>query len=162
MRRLIIASTLLVAACGVQPTEIVSAGDPAVARRYVPPTTIYFIRDGRLAPVQRRALPGAPEVALDQLFKGPTKQEQGGGLRTYIPADAIVVPPSNDPKPPAAPSRITVSTGYATFFIYLPRRRPPRQALAQIVCTGAAQPGIHTVTLVIGAKRMNRTCAFYS
>lgn len=163
MRRLIIACVLSAAACGVQPTGMISAGDPVVARRYVPPTTVYFMRGGRLAPVQRRSLPGAPEVALDQLFMGPTRQERDGGLRTYIPAGAIVAPPPNaTTAPTAAPARITVFTRFDTFFVALPRRKPPRQALAQLVCTGEAQPGIHKVTLLIGAKRMNRTCASYS
>jgi spore germination protein GerM len=162
MRHLIAAAALLAtAACGVQPTSIVSAGGPAVARRYVPPTTVYFLRDGRLTPVQRRSLPGAPEVALGQLFQGPTRLERVGGLRTYIPPGAIVVPLSNDTVP-TNPPKITVSTGYGTFFVSLPRRMTPPRALAQIVCTGGAQPGIHTVTLVIGTKRRNRTCASYS
>jgi spore germination protein GerM len=50
--------------------------------------TVYFLKDGRVAPVQRSVV-SSPQVAgaaLTELLRGPSAEEQGQGLETAIPA----------------------------------------------------------------------------
>ena len=51
-------------------------------------TTVYFLRDGKIAPV-RREIPATPDperAALVKLLEGPTDDEAAGGLVNAIPA----------------------------------------------------------------------------
>jgi hypothetical protein len=50
--------------------------------------TVYFLKDGKVAPVQRSVV-SSPQVAgaaLTELLRGPSAEEQGQGLETAIPA----------------------------------------------------------------------------
>jgi hypothetical protein len=130
---------LLVAACGVRPTGVLGAGDPALARQAVPQTTVYLARKGQLVPVRRVALPGAPQAALTALWQqGPEVPEAAQGLTNPM-ADLreldVVFDRSNMP------------SGILTVF-FLPGRPVPDLLRAQIVCSGAAQPGVRFVRLI--------------
>jgi hypothetical protein len=61
-------------------TATTNASQPKLAIR------VYFVRDGRVAPV-RRLVPSTPAVgqsALDELSRGPTTDERAAGLSTAI------------------------------------------------------------------------------
>jgi hypothetical protein len=83
------AATLIVglsAGCGVQPTGVVDAGEPA--KGIVPGTTVYFVFRGQLAPVRRPELrPDNPKATLQSLFDGPTAEEESKGAATELPRD---------------------------------------------------------------------------
>jgi hypothetical protein len=102
VRRLFLVALVLVAAgCG----KSSSNGGPGTTTSAVPPPTtpttatattnapqpklairVYFVRDGRVAPV-RRLVPSTPAVgqsALDELSRGPTTDERADGLSTAI------------------------------------------------------------------------------
>lgn len=73
--------TLLVATgCGVRPTGVISAGDPAVAQQAVPQTTIYMVRQNKLAPLRVVSVPGAPQVAVEALWDRQTQVAADQGL----------------------------------------------------------------------------------
>ncbi len=94
---------MLIAGCGNSstsgPTTATTAPGPAPGPSTVTGTTpaapttkiairIYFVRDGRVAPV-RRLVPAGPAVgqaALDALAGGPSGDERAGGLSTAIGA----------------------------------------------------------------------------
>lgn len=62
------------------PTSSTTAPEPRLAIR------VYFVRDGRVAPV-RRIVPNTPAVgqaALEELHAGPTADERAAGLSTAI------------------------------------------------------------------------------
>jgi Immunoglobulin-like domain of bacterial spore germination/Sporulation and spore germination len=62
------------------PTSSTTAPEPRLAIR------VYFVRDGRVAPV-RRLVPNTPAVgqaALEELHSGPTADERAAGLSTAI------------------------------------------------------------------------------
>jgi hypothetical protein len=102
MRRLFpIALVVLAAGCGhskggpaVAPATTTSATPPPTASTTsTKPTTeariairVYFVRDGRVAPVRRLvpSTPGVGQAALDALEAGPTAAERADGLSTAI------------------------------------------------------------------------------
>lgn len=54
--------------------------------------TVYFVRDGKIAPAHRR-IPPTPAVAraaVDALSRGPTPAERAAGLETAVAANTIV------------------------------------------------------------------------
>jgi spore germination protein GerM len=93
MRRsaLLAATALLLAGCGA---EEVTGSDRPAETASAPRTTIYFLVDGRTAPLGvRRELtlrPGVPRarLALEALLAGPSAAERVDGLSTAIPAGA--------------------------------------------------------------------------
>ncbi|MEV0407674.1 hypothetical protein [Actinoallomurus sp. NPDC050550] len=125
---------VLVTACGVRPTGVIGAGEPAVAQQAVPQTTVYLARSERLVPVRRVAFPGAPQAALYDLWsRGATSTEFAGGMRN--PADDISL------------LDITFHQGLLVVDYY--RDAPlSRLVKAQIVCSGTAQPAVRRVQLV--------------
>jgi hypothetical protein len=142
---LFLTGCLFPAGCGIRPTGVVPAGDPAVARNYVPPTTVYFVQNGRLSPVQRPTQPGAPQVALYQLAAGPTRAERDRGLTTTLRDRYRFV---------VARDQVYVSGALIRTVDVKPIEA------AQIVCTATAQPGIHTVVFLSGAfSGKELTCA---
>jgi hypothetical protein len=125
---------VLVTACGVRPTGVIGAGDPAVAQQAVPQTTVYLARNGRLVPVRRVAFPGAPQAALYDLWsRGATSTEVAAGMSNPLENITLL--------------DIRVSRGSLVVDYYRDAMLP-RLARAQIVCSGTAQPDIRHVELV--------------
>ncbi|MEV5746446.1 hypothetical protein AB0L00_01385 [Actinoallomurus sp. NPDC052308] len=120
-------------ACGVRPTGVIGAGEPAVAQQAVPQTTVYLVRGGALVPVRRVAFPGAPQAALYDLWQsGPTGNELAAGM--WSPLANLVV------------HAIRVRDGILT--VEYERDQPvTRLLMAQVVCSGTAQPDIRRVRM---------------
>jgi hypothetical protein len=128
-----VAALLVTTCCGVRPTGVISAGDPAVARLAGPQATIYLVRQDRLAPVRLTAVPGAPQAAVQALWDRQIELQVSQGLLN--PAGLL---PRAD---------VTFETG--TLFIYYRDATPAsRLTMAQLICSGAAQPGVQEVRLV--------------
>jgi hypothetical protein len=124
---------LAAAGCGVRPTGVISAGDPAVARQAVPQTTIYMVRQNKLAPLRVVSVPGAPQVAVEALWDGPSDRSLLQGLLN--PAGLL--------------PRAEVSFQDGTLVIFYRDATPAsRLTVAQLICSGAAQPGVQRVRLV--------------
>jgi hypothetical protein len=66
-------------------TETATASVPDSAPMVL---TVYFLRDGQVAPVQRSVVssPRVAGAALSELLRGPTSAEEAMGLETAIPA----------------------------------------------------------------------------
>jgi hypothetical protein len=128
-----VAALLVTTCCGVRPTGVISAGDPAVARQAVPQATIYLVRQDRLAPVRLTAVPGAPQAAVQALWDRRIELEVSPGLLN--PAGLL--------------PRADVTFEAGTLFIYYRDATPAsRLTMAQLICSGAAQPGVQEVRLV--------------
>ncbi|WP_433176611.1 hypothetical protein [Actinoallomurus sp. CA-150999] len=128
---------LLVAACGVRPTGVVGAGDPALAQQAVPQTTVYLARQGQLVPVRRVALPSTPQAALTALWQeGPRVSEAAQGLSNPL-ADLKEFDVVFNTSMPGALTVFFLSGGPVSDLLR-----------AQIVCSGAAQPGVRLVRLI--------------
>jgi hypothetical protein len=133
VRRLagIIAIAVLTAACGVRPTGVISAGEPAVAAQTVPQTTVYLVRQRQLVPVRRVTFPGSPQAPVYALWEeGPTREESASGLVSpvrFLPSFDVTFDQGV----------LVVSYGDGT----------PASTLtyAQIVCSGMAQPGVRRI-----------------
>jgi hypothetical protein len=134
MRRvLVIAVVVLTAACGVRPTGVISAGDPAAATQAAPLSTVYLVRQRKLVPVQRSTFPGAPQTAIYALQQGPNPIESAQGMRSplmYL----------QDLRAALDRGVLTVSYGDDTPASML--------TVGQIVCSGTAQPGVEAVVIV--------------
>ncbi|MEU4484592.1 hypothetical protein AB0H94_06810 [Streptomyces purpurascens] len=62
------------ASCGIPATGVVEAGGPAGG--VVPTVRVYFVADGKPAPVPRRAVtPIGAASAVEVLLQGPTAEE---------------------------------------------------------------------------------------
>ena len=135
VRCVVVACSLLVATgCGVRPTGVISAGDPAVAQQAVPQTTIYLVRQNRLAPVRLVSVPGAPQAAVEALWDRQVESQQ---LSQGLLNPAALLP------------RADVTFEAGTLVIYYRDATPAsRLTLAQLICSGAAQPGVQQVRLV--------------
>jgi germination protein M len=91
--------------------------------------TLYFLRDGKVAPVSRSVVTG-PRVgaaALNELFKGPSAEEDG--LETAVPAGTEL-------------ESLAISGGVASAELSKPL---PDDALAQVVYTLTAFPTVKRV-----------------
>ncbi|MDX3234200.1 hypothetical protein PV392_00570 [Streptomyces sp. ME03-5709C] len=103
-----LAAALTLTACGVPPSGVIAAGEPAHGMVSVGPqaepllVTVYFLRDGRLTAVARETTgSGDVEEAVRMLFVGPTSDEAAkvttelpvvkNGLRVTSGADAVEV-----------------------------------------------------------------------
>lgn len=76
----------LLGGCGVRPTGVVDAGEPArgLADRSV--LRLYFVDGRQVRPVPRGDLPaGDPAIALKVLIAGPDEREIRAGFSTDIP-----------------------------------------------------------------------------
>jgi len=81
---LIVAAAVALASCGISPTGVIQAGEPATAQS--PSSTLYFLVRGRLVAVPRLT-PGADvATAVRALFGGPSSAESAKGLVTELPA----------------------------------------------------------------------------
>lgn len=54
---------------------------------------VYFVRDSRLEPVERRAADRSAQTALGLLVHGPTRGEVASGLRTALTPQSLTVLP---------------------------------------------------------------------
>ena len=90
MRRLVLLAgvVVLAAGCGGKTTTTVTVTATETVTRTVtapPPKTavrLYFLRDGKVAPVGRGVTSTAPDALLAALADGPTDQERAVGLTT--------------------------------------------------------------------------------
>ncbi|HEX6360873.1 hypothetical protein [Actinophytocola sp.] len=126
MRRWVVAAALLVAGCGVQPTEPIG-GSPATG------ALVFLVRNGSVVPVLRptRHQTG-PSAALALLAEGPSPGELADGYRSEVPYEADPVSIQD--------STVTLSLDVTTLSTV---------AVSQIVCTTAI-PG--PVTLQGGGQ----------
>jgi hypothetical protein len=111
---------LVVAACGVRPSGVISGGDPPSGS--TTGTVVFFLSDHLLAPATRETV--SPDEALAQLAAGPTERERAQGLRTELPTEITL---RTDPSPPTPTIVATVN----------PQTLTPL-AVDQIVCTATA------------------------
>ncbi|WP_440066853.1 hypothetical protein [Streptosporangium sp. OZ121] len=128
-------SLAAVAGCGVQPSDVIPAGDPP-SGRVAPTTTItlYLVKSGRISAVTRpRDRPMFPADTLALLADGPTAGERANGFTTEVP-------------PEAGPFSVTARpAGHLVVTLSAP-------AVEQIVCTAAATaPGSPAQVTVVGA-----------
>jgi germination protein M len=95
---------------------------------------VYFLRDGKVWPVAR--VVGDilfDEIAIDELLDGPQEDERGIGLETALPEDLEDVD-------------VSVEDGVATLELE-EGADLSREALAQIVYTETALPGVDSVAI---------------
>ncbi len=108
--------------CGVQPTDIIDAGEPAIGVSAGP--RVYFLHDTSLRDIQRTTgRLGSLQAALDSLAEGPTPAERDQGMTTQIPAGKL---------------HLDLSTG--NYLVVAPSTSSPlsKAGMGQIVCTVAA------------------------
>ncbi|EOD65212.1 hypothetical protein [Amycolatopsis vancoresmycina] len=127
---LVLAVLLLVSACGIKPTPVLGAGPAPTLRNPVDDgpgmdVTLYFVRDGRVAPVTRPGgFPVTVQSTLAMLLAGPTSQEEADGYTTALPQ---------------RPGGLTVSAGPpATIDVSFPLRLVTGAGINQLVCTAFA------------------------
>ncbi|MEU4409110.1 hypothetical protein AB0F88_31745 [Streptosporangium sp. NPDC023963] len=130
-RRMLAAGLVSLAAaagCGVQPSDVIPAGDPPSGR--VAPattTTLYLVKNGRISAVTRpRDRPMFPADTLALLADGPTAGERANGFTTEVP-------------PEAGPFSVTARpAGHLVVTLSAPAGELSAPAVGQIVCTAAA------------------------
>ncbi|MFE4540314.1 hypothetical protein ACFRKB_35485 [Streptomyces scopuliridis] len=96
----VLPAVLLLGGCGIQPTDVIGAGRPAIVPAALDQTSemllFFHSPDGELMPVSRpiapydgavgtAAPPSAAERAVLVLLAGPDKDEEAAGLRTSLP-----------------------------------------------------------------------------
>jgi hypothetical protein len=112
MRRLLLIGAIaaLAAGCGGSRSSAPPTGGTAPATETAPtatettaPTTtialrVYFLRDGKVAPVLRRVSEtrAVARAALAELVVGPTAEERAEGLTTRLPARLELGPPKTE------------------------------------------------------------------
>ncbi|GGS97383.1 hypothetical protein ACFFV7_21730 [Nonomuraea spiralis] len=109
-------------ACGVGPTAVIGAGEPA--RGFIEGTRLYFVQDDRLVSVGRPEGPLEAAEAVELLTGGPTSKERERSIDTTLPKN-LAVRVTDD--------GFTLTKGAST-----PVSRLSRTATGQIVCTIAA------------------------
>lgn len=153
-RLLIALALLLVAGCGIQPTDVVSAGSaPSMYKFGGNRMSLYFLHDGRLAAVQRKVIPEVtPQSTLTALFQGPTPEEAAKGFASLLPADVVPT--------------IDTTTTPATVHVPapLPDNVPARlnqvacTAIAALVADGRPAVGTGVDVIAVGATYRNKIC----
>ncbi|MFI6818071.1 hypothetical protein ACIBG7_37150 [Nonomuraea sp. NPDC050328] len=113
---------LTVAACGIAPTGVVDAGEPA--RGFTEGSHLYFVRDNHLVPVGRPDGPLTAAEAVNLLRAGPTDKERERALDTHLPANL--------------PLRVDETSYTVTGGQVSQATRLPHLATGQLVCTIAA------------------------
>jgi hypothetical protein len=148
-----LALLVAVAGCGVQPSGVITGGDPPSGavqadRPAVPPgppeqsttITLYLVNNGRLSAVTRPGGPLSQADTLALLAAGPTATEHAQGLTTDVPSEAGPFSVTADP---AGHLVVTLST---------PTSELSTLAVEQIVCTAAATvPASPAQVTVVGA-----------
>ena len=131
MKKLLLLAVLLLASgCGIKPTPVLAAGPAPTLRNPASDgrgtdVILYFVLDGRVAPVARQAggLVGV-EATLATLLDGPTTDERADGYRTALPARTGSI--TMTPGPPA-----TITFSFAL-------RPITALGINQLVCTAFA------------------------
>jgi len=127
-------AALLVAGCGGDDESTATDTDTVTTPVETARLRVYLLRDGKVAPVAREV--GdilLDEIALDLLLRGPTEDERELGLETALPEDVEDVAVSVDDG--VATVELDGSEGLS------------REALAQIVYTATAFPGVESVSV---------------
>ncbi|MET8161960.1 hypothetical protein ABZT47_36855 [Sphaerisporangium sp. NPDC005289] len=143
-------SLVAVAGCGVQPSDVIPAGDPpSGAVEPIAAVTLYLVSNGRVSAVTRPGgrLSQADTLAL--LAAGPTAREQAHGLTSDVPPQAG---PFSVTAEPAGRLVVTLST---------PAGELSRLAVEQIVCTAAATVPQGPVEVTVAGRKepAPSTCA---
>ncbi|GAA2574960.1 hypothetical protein GCM10010304_14030 [Streptomyces roseoviolaceus] len=166
------------ASCGIPATGVVEAGGPAGG--VVPTVRVYFVADGKPAPVSRRVVtPIGAASAVEVLLQGPTAEEQAVGLKSLLPltgADLPTAVPADPDRPPAtevprAPATEVPRAVEATDFAKVTTRGHrvsielspssagdlPDLAVTQLICTAVeahrvAGPGDEEVTAAVAGQ----------
>ncbi|WP_411122114.1 hypothetical protein [Streptomyces sp. x-19] len=145
--------TATLAGCGIEPTDVIDAGEPATGVRAPGKPTVnvqlFFYGPDGLHPATRPARePLDPQAAIDLLVQGPNHAERMRGLSSVVP------------KFPA-PLTATSGTGQVTITLPVNAKLLDPASLNQLVCTAAnarvpgnRPPGQVTVTLVGGGVRV--------
>lgn len=123
---------LLASACGVRDSAVIT-GDPAPTVS-TDGTPLYFAYRNQLVTVVRRTGHGqGVKYALDQLLRGPNRNDLPKGVRTEIPTRARFTLVRNDP------GRLDIALSGAEV---------PETGIEQIACTALANgSGERTVTV---------------
>ena len=129
---LVLAVLLLVSACGIKPTPVIPAGPAPTLRNPAAgvqgtDVVLYFVIDGRVAPVARAAgTPVGLTTALRMLLNGPSRAESSDGYVTMLPA--------------GDPSQVSVDSEAAPTLIAVPfpLRELNSLAMNQLICTATA------------------------
>ncbi|MFE6688509.1 hypothetical protein ACFVFQ_18820 [Streptomyces sp. NPDC057743] len=138
--------TTALAGCGIEPTDVIDAGEPASGVRDPgkPPADVqlfFYGPDGLHSATRRTKEPLDPQGAIDLLAQGPNHAERMRGLSSVLPK---------------FPAPLTASTGQGRVTITLPvnAKLVDPASLNQLVCTaanarvpGGKPPGEVTVTL---------------
>ncbi|MGW5686465.1 hypothetical protein [Nonomuraea sp. NPDC003754] len=117
-------------ACGVGPTGVVGAGEPA--RGFTQGTRLYFVQDDRLVSVGRPEGPLDAAEAVELLAGGPTSKERERSLDTRLPKN-IAVRVNDDGFALEKGAPMLVGGRWLP-----PVSRLSRMATGQLVCTIAA------------------------
>ncbi|MER7986001.1 hypothetical protein ABTY53_10415 [Streptomyces noursei] len=145
--------TATLAGCGIEPTDVIDAGEPATGVRAPGKPTanvqLFFYGADGLHPATRPARePLDPQAAVDLLVKGPNHAERMRGLSSVVP------------KFPA-PLTATSSAGQVVITLPVNAKLLDPASLNQLVCTAAnarvpgnRPPGQVTVTLVGAGVRV--------
>ncbi|MGY1499921.1 hypothetical protein ACW4TU_25650 [Streptomyces sp. QTS52] len=147
---LLVASALLLGACGIPTTGVVGSGEPATGIRST--MTLYFPGKGGLIAVTRRT-PQRPGVvaAVRLLFQGPTSSEQRAGMATLLPK------PKEDPTVRADGAKVSIELGFTDRVDFANAAKTlPGDALAQLACTvvsarHAEDPDVESVEVFVKA-----------
>ncbi|UQA91857.1 hypothetical protein [Streptomyces halobius] len=146
--------TVALAGCGIAPTDVIDAGEPAAGVKApgespAADVQLFFYGPSGLRSATRPAkAPVDPEDAIQLLLEGPNHAERMRGLSSVLPK---------------FPGRLTTATGQGTVVITLPMNAKflDSASLNQLVCTAAnakvpgdRPPGEVTVTLVGADVRM--------
>ncbi|MFC9508207.1 hypothetical protein [Streptomyces sp. NPDC057002] len=170
------------ASCGIPATGVVEAGGPAGG--VVPTLRVYFLADGRPAPVPRKGVtPIGAASAVEMLLQGPTAEERAAGLTSLLPltgADPPSAVPADPARPPAAeasraPATEAPRAAAATNFAKVTTRDNrvsielslsstgdlPGLAVTQLICTAGAaaqlsNPGDDPVTVTVAGRDRRR------
>ncbi|MFH8344533.1 hypothetical protein [Streptomyces sp. NPDC018045] len=139
--------------CGIEPTGVIDAGEPAhglkAPGKPVPDVQLYFLGPTGLRPASRPATaPVGPEEAINLMMKGPNDAEQQRGLTNVLPV---------------LPGKVTAETDNGAVTVRLPMnvKRLDTASMSQLVCTaanasvpGGRRPSDVLVTLVGGDARV--------
>ncbi|GAA3095982.1 hypothetical protein [Streptosporangium carneum] len=118
------------AACGVGPSKVIGAGEPA--RGFVLGTPLYFVRLDRLVSISRPVGPLEAAEAVELLAEGPTSKEYDRNFDTRLPKNmAVRVNDDGFTLEKSAP--MLVNGRWLS-----PVSRLSRMATGQLVCTIAA------------------------
>ncbi|MFF5054659.1 hypothetical protein ACFY1S_15915 [Micromonospora sp. NPDC000663] len=138
--------TLLVAGCGVRPSEVIE-GRPAQSGASQG-IRLYLLWRGQVAVVVRAAKPDrtpSPEASLALLLAGPNENERRHGFTSEVPAGlrpVPIAPPTG--AAPGSPAAVSGGPDGLTATVEGPVRPLSTDAADQIICTvadAAAQAG---------------------